>query len=318
MSERIGNRVEVSDDEVGSLNKVVAPQKPASTQADATEPRAAPAPQAKAKAEEGEEKGTDWVEIEDPKLKARFNRLYRHTKEANERAEKTERQIALLAEQNGKLQKALESIAGGLKDKETQAELANLKKSAKEALATGDTEAFMEVNERLLEIKQEAKKPPAPAVEAQPAISQTELQVLQSWQTAKGDDGEPIRPWAMPDHAEFAATQDMIQRVSNEPGMANASIRELLREVDKRMARILSDDDDEDETPNPVRRAFASPRGRPAPAERQSTALSNQERVIAEAMFMGGRGSLAKTAKEAHELYLKQKRLTGRAVAVED
>jgi hypothetical protein len=318
MSERIGNRVEVSDDEVGSLNKVVAPQKPASTQADATEPRAAPTPQAKSKAEEGEEKGTDWVEIEDPKLKARFNRLYRHTKEANERAEKTERQIALLAEQNGKLQKALESIAGGLKDKETQAELANLKKSAKEALATGDTEAFMEVNERLLEIKQEAKKPPAPAVEAQPAITQTELQVLQSWQTAKGDDGEPIRPWAMPDHAEFAATQDMIQRVSNEPGMANASIRELLREVDKRMARILSDDDDEDETPNPVRRAFASPRGRPAPAERQSTVLSNQERVIAEAMFMGGRGSLAKTAKEAHELYLKQKRLTGRAVAVED
>lgn len=318
MSERIGNRVEVSDDEVGSLNKVVAPQKPASTQADATESRAAPTPQAKAKGEESEEKGTDWVEIEDPKLKARFNRLYRHTKEANERAEKTERQIALLAEQNGKLQKALESIAGGLKDKETQAELANLKKSAKEALATGDTEAFMEVNERLLEIKQEAKKPPAPAVEAQPAISQTELQVLQSWQTAKGDDGEPIRPWAMPDHAEFAATQDMIQRVSNEPGMANASIRELLREVDKRMARILSDDDDEDETPNPVRRAFAAPRGRPAPAERQSTALSNQERVIAEAMFMGGRGSLAKTAKEAHELYLKQKRLTGRAVAVED
>jgi hypothetical protein len=35
-------------------------------------------------------------------------------------------------------------------------------------------------------------------------------------------------------------------------------------------------------------------------------------------MFMGGRGSLAKTAKEAHELYLKQKKAIGRAVAVED
>jgi len=312
-TERIGSRVEVSDDEV------VAPQKPAATQTPSPEPRAASAPQAKAKAEEGEEKGTDWVEIEDPKLKARFNRLYRHTKEANERAEKTERQIALLAEQNGKLQKALESIAGGLKDKETQAELASLKKSAKEALATGDTEAFMEVNERLLEMKADAKKP-VPVVQPQdtpPPISQTELQVLQNWQNAKGDDGESLRPWAMPDHPEFAATQDMIQRVSNEPAMANASIRELLREVDKRMARIFSDDDEE-EIPNPVRRAFASPRGRPAPAERQSTALSNQERVIAEAMFMGGRGSLAKTTKEAHELYLKQKRLTGRAVAVED
>lgn len=311
MSERIGNRVEVSDDEVAT------PQKPAAPQATSPEPKPTAAPKAQAKAEEGEEKGTDWVEIEDPKLKARFNRLYRHTKEANERAEKTERQIALLAEQNGKLQKALESIAGGLKDKETQAELATLKKEAKEALATGDTEAFMEVNERLLEMKQESKKPPAPAAEAAPPITQTEMQVLQGWQTAKGDDGEPLRPWALPNHPEFAATQEMIQKVANEPGMGNASIRELLKEVDKRMARLM-DDDDEDDTPNPVRRAFASPRGRPAPAERQQTNLSNQERVIAEAMFMGGRGSLAKTAKEAHELYLKQKKAIGRAVAVED
>jgi hypothetical protein len=310
MTERIGNRVEVSDDEVSAA------QKPAATQAPAAEPKPA-APKPQAKAEEGEEKGTDWVEIEDPKLKARFNRLYRHTKEANERAEKTERQIALLAEQNGKLQKALESIAGGLKDRETQAELADLKKSAKEALATGDTEAFMEVNERLLEIKQEAKKP-APAAEAAPAITQTEMQVLQSWQSAKGDDGEVLRPWAMPNHPEFAATQEMIQKVANEPGMGNASIRELLKEVDKRMAKLMDADDDDEDTPNPVRRAFASPRGRPAPAERQQTNLSNQERVIAEAMFMGGRGSLAKTAKEAHELYLKQKKAIGRAVAVED
>ena len=311
-TERIGSRVEVSDDEV------VAPQKPVATQAPSPEPRAAPAPQAKAKAEEGEEKGTDWVEIEDPKLKARFNRLYRHTKEANERAEKTERQIALLAEQNGKLQKALESIAGGLKDKETQAELADLKKSAKEALATGDTEAFMEANERLLEIKQEAKKPADPPPEAAPQITETERQVLNGWQNAKGEDGEPLRPWASEGHPEFASMKDILNRVANAPGMQDAPIREILREVDKRMARILSPDDEDEDTPNPVRRAFASPRGRPAPAERQSTALSNQERVIAEAMFMGGRGSLAKTTKEAHELYLKQKRLTGRAVAVED
>jgi hypothetical protein len=311
-AERIGNRVEVSDDET------VSPQKPAETQPAAAPARPVPALKAQAKPEEGEEKGTDWVEIDDPKLKARFNRLYRHTKEANERAEKTERQIALLAEQNNKLQKALETIAGGLKDKETQAELADLKRSAKEALATGDTEAFMEVNERLLEIKQETKKPaPAPADAAPQPISQTEERVLHTWQQATGDDGEVLRPWAQPNHPEFAATLDMIEKLSKEPEMANASIRELLKEVDRRMAKVL-DIDDEDEPRNPVRRAFAAPRGRAAPAERQSTALTNQERVIAEAMFMGSRGSLAKTAKEAHELYLKQKRLTGRSVAVED
>jgi hypothetical protein len=311
-SDRIGSRVEVSDDEVAAPQASPAPQTP--TESKPPQP-AKPAP----KGDDAEESGTDWVEIDDPKLKARFNRLYRHTKEANEKAARTERQIALLAEQNGKLQKALEAIAGGLKDKETQAELADLKRSAKEAWATGDTEAFMEVNERLLEIKQETKKPPPPpAAEAVAPISPTEKQVLENWQSARNDDGDLLRPWAAPGHPEFAAALDIIQKVGKEPGMVDAPIREILREVDRRMSRILAADDQEDETPNPVRRAFASPRGRPASGERQSTALSNQERVIAEAMFMGGRGSLAKTAKEAHDLYLKQKRLTGRAVAVED
>lgn len=307
MTERIGSRVEVSDDDVP-----VAPAKAPVAKPEAAAPKAAP----KAVDQEPEEKGTDWVEIEDPKLKARFNRLYRHTKEANERAEKTERQISLLAEQNSKLQKALETIAGGMRDKEMQAELATLKKDAKEALATGDTEAFMEANERLLEMKQSAKKEAEAPAPAEPAISQTEMQVINTWQQQKDDEGEPLRPWAMPNHPEFASTQDLIQRVTR--AMPDASVREILREVDKRMEKILGADDEDEDQPNPVRRAFASPRGRPAPQERERTSLSTQERVIAEAMFMGGRGSLAKTSKEAHELYLKQKKAMGRVVAVED
>jgi hypothetical protein len=307
MTERIGNRVEVTDDEVP-----VAPAKAPVAKPEAAAPKAAP----KAVDQEPEEKGTDWVEIEDPKLKARFNRLYRHTKEANERADKTERQISLLAEQNTKLQKALETIAGGMRDKEMQAELATLKKDAKEALATGDTEAFMEANERLLEMKQAAKAPPEKPAQSESVISQTEVNVINAWQGQKDDDGEPLRPWAMPNHPEFASTQDLIQRVART--MPDAPVREILGEVDRRMEKLLATDDDEDERPNPVRRAFSSPRGRPAPQERERTSLSNQERVIAEAMFMGGRGSLAKTSKEAHELYLKQKKAMGRVVAVED
>jgi hypothetical protein len=299
--------VEVSDDDVP-----VAPAKAPVAKPEAAAPKAAP----KAVDQEPEEKGTDWVEIEDPKLKARFNRLYRHTKEANERAEKTERQISLLAEQNTKLQKALETIAGGMRDKEMQAELATLKKDAKEALATGDTEAFMEANERLLEMKQAAKAPPEKPAQSESVISQTEVSVINAWQGQKDDDGEPLRPWAMPNHPEFAATQDLIQRVART--MPDAPVREILGEVDRRMEKLLATDDDEDERPNPVRRAFSSPRGRPAPQERERTSLSTQERVIAEAMFMGGRGSLAKTSKEAHELYLKQKKAMGRVVAVED
>lgn len=301
------NSIEVSDDE--------APQAPAAKPAPkAPEPAPAPAPKAEAK----DEDGTDFVEIEDPKVKARFNRLYRHTKEANEKATRAERQISLLAEQNKKLQQALETMYAGMKDEKVQAELKSLKQQQKEALATGDTEAFVNVNERLLEIKQEAKAaPPQPAAPAQPSISSTEMKVLKNWQDAVGDDDAPVRPWAKPDHPEFATTQDMIRRVAGSADMADASIREILAEVDRRMAKLAKVDEDDDEPRNPVRRAFAAPRSnRPATQERSN--LSAQERLIAEMMFTGGRGALAKNAKDAHALYLKQKQALSRAVSVED
>jgi len=299
------NTIEVSDDEVGAAP---APQ---------PKPEAKPPePKAEAKPEPREEDGAEFVEIEDAKLKARFNRLYRHTKEANEKASRAERQVNLLAEQNKKLQQALETMYAGMKDEKTQAELKQLKQSAREALATGDTEAFINVNERLLEIKQETKASPAPAPQA-PAISDTEMKVLKTWQEQVGDDEEPVRPWARPDHPEFATTQDMIRRVAGSADMADASIREILAEVDRRMAKLMEPDDEDDAPRNPVRRAFSAPRSSRPPAQERS-GLSAQERAVAEMMFMGGRGAMAKSAKDAHALYLKQKQALTRAVSVED
>lgn len=299
------NTIEVSDDEVGAAP---APQ---------PKPEAkTPEPKAEAKPEPREEDGAEFVEIEDAKLKARFNRLYRHTKEANEKASRAERQVNLLAEQNKKLQQALETMYAGMKDEKTQAELKQLKQSAREALATGDTEAFINVNERLLEIKQETKASPAPAPQA-PAISDTEMKVLKTWQEQVGDDEEPVRPWARPDHPEFATTQDMIRRVAGSADMADASIREILAEVDRRMAKLMEPDDEDDAPRNPVRRAFSAPRSSRPPAQERS-GLSAQERAVAEMMFMGGRGAMAKSAKDAHALYLKQKQALTRAVSVED
>ena len=299
------NTIEVPDDEVGAAP---APQ---------PKPEAkTPEPKAEAKPEPREEDGAEFVEIEDAKLKARFNRLYRHTKEANEKASRAERQVNLLAEQNKKLQQALETMYAGMKDEKTQAELKQLKQSAREALATGDTEAFINVNERLLEIKQETKASPAPAPQA-PAISDTEMKVLKTWQEQVGDDEEPVRPWAKPDHPEFATTQDMIRRVAGSADMADASIREILAEVDRRMAKLMEPDDEDDAPRNPVRRAFSSPRSSRPPSQERS-GLSAQERAVAEMMFMGGRGAMAKSAKDAHALYLKQKQALTRAVSVED
>lgn len=309
-TERMSNRIEIADEEPAP--------RPAQTPAP-QQTQVAPKESNQAVPAEQDGDGSDWVDIEDPKLKARFNRLYRHTKEANAKAEKTERQVALLAEQNKKLQTALETYAAQQRDARTKAELASLKKEAKEALATGDTDAFLAVNERLTEIKQEVKKPePKAPAPQQTAINDSEMKVLQSWQSQTDDDGEPARPWARPGHPEFSATQDMIRRVVNMPDMQDAPIREILAEVDRRMVRVLRASDDDDDAPrNSVQRAFSSPRGE-RPQARERTTLSAQERIIAEHMFMGGRGSLARNAKDAHELYVKQKRALGRVVEVED
>jgi hypothetical protein len=309
----LASRIEVEDGDPPVPQPQRAEVKPEPSPETKPEPKPAPRQQ--------DEDGTDWVDIDDPKLKARFNRLYRHTKEANAKAEKTERQVQLLAEQNLKLQSALDKLVGGMKDEAKKKELASLKQDMKEALATGDTESFVSINERLVDMKREVSEPKDTAPAAPPPIPETEAKVLYSWQNQAGEDGEDLRPWAKPGHPEFAATQDMIRRIVGEADMQDAPIREILQEVDKRMAKLLGRDDDDEEAPPPprntVQRAFSSPRGS-RPAQRESVSLSAQERVIAEAMFMGGRGSLAKSSKEAHDLYLKQKKAMGRVVEAED
>lgn len=309
-TERMTNRIEIEDDEPAPPPAAPSP-KPAPKQA-------APEP----KAEKAD--GTDFVEITDDALKARFNHLYRTTKEAQERAARTERGMKALLEQNQKLFAAVQNLSDKQRDKEAQAEISSLRTEAEQALASGDTKTFTQVNERLTEIKAEqiaaAQVVPEPQQQAaQAPVTESELAALQKWQKATTSDGEYVRPWAIPGHEEFEAAQDMLRRVSASQQFQDAPVREILAEVDRRMVRILGVSEPDEEAANPVRRAFAAPQGKPAAARNPSRdSLSAEERKIAENMFIGGRGAPAKNAKEAHDLYLAQKRALTRVVAVED
>lgn len=307
--ERLSNSVEIDDDQIPT---------PAPQKAEAPpQPRQAP--------KEDREPGTEFVEIKDDALKARFNHLYRTTREAQERAARTERGMQALLDQNKKLFTAVQNLTAKQADKEAQAELSSLRSEAEQALAAGDTKTFTQVNERLTEIKAEqiaAQKAEvqeeAPAATA-PPVTDTEIATLNKWQQAKDANGEFVRPWAIPGHDEFEAAQDMVRRVSTSEQFRDATVREILAEVDRRMSRVLGVEQPQEEDANPVRRAFSAPQGRPsAPRAPSQTSLSAEERKVAENMFLGGRGAPAKNAKEAHELYLSQKRALSRVVAVED
>jgi len=307
-TERMTNRVEIDDDDVPPAPAPIATKEPSKEPVKTKEPD-----------------GADFVEIEDPQILARFKRLYRHTKEANERSEKVERQLGMLGDQNRRLAEAIGKLTSAHQDKTTRDELAALREEANTALATGDTKAFTEVNERLNEIKIEAKKADAEAkVEPVPEslVTDTELRILARWQHELDDDDKPVRPWAHRDHAEFAATQELIRKISARQDMEGATVREILAEVDKRMKRIAKEDASDDGDETPVRRAFSSPQGRPSPRAAGPQALTAQEKEIAERMFTGvGRYSVSKNAKDAHAEYLKQKTalgVAGRGIAVED
>ncbi len=308
--ERLSNSVEIDDDQIPT---------PAPQKAEAPpQPRQAP--------KEDREPGTEFVEIKDDALKARFNHLYRTTKEAQERAARTERGMQALLDQNKKLFTAVQNLTAKQADKEAQAELSSLRSEAEQALAAGDTKTFTQVNERLTEIKaeqiaaQKAEIQPEAPVATAPPVTDTEITALNRWQQAKDPEtGDYLRPWALPGHEEFESAQDMVRRVSTSEQFRDATVREILAEVDRRMARVLGIEQREDAEPNPVRRAFSAPQGRPsAPRAQSQTSLSAEERKVAENMFLGGRGAPAKNAKEAHDLYLSQKRALSRVVAVED
>mgnify|MGYP003671135001 CR=1 FL=1 len=250
--ERFTNRLEVTDDEGPAEKPVFVPKVDAKDEPPQQKAAAKPAPRPDPA---DEPDGSDFVEFDDPKVKARFSRVYRHAKEANERAERTANQVALLAEQNKKLQDAIGKLSSNIKDKDTRAELTTLRQEAKDALATGDTEAFTQAQERLVEIKLDNAKP-EPKDEAEggedeaPQITETELKIMAAWQGQKNADGKFVRPWAVPGHQEFSSTMEMVRKISSRPDMKDATVRELLSAVDRRMRAMLDDGDE----PAPQRR----------------------------------------------------------------
>lgn len=320
----------VIDDNEGPESVVETPKPGLVRKEEAAAPRQAP--KKAVKEADPEPDGTDFVELEDEKVKARFKRLYRHQKEATERADRTERAMHLLAEQNQKLYQTVEKLIADSTSKKTQEELKTLRQEAKEAIASGDADAFTEVNERLVEIKAEEKarqareqtreqtrQPPAAG-----GVSQEDLAVLRRWQSAEGEDGEPLRPWAQRDHEDFATTQEIMRKVSASERFKDATAREILAEVDRRMKAIYNDsdgdsgDNEDEDDGNAVRRAFSAPRTAGNPKTRDRAGLSAREKVIAEAMFLSGRNSVAKNAAEAHAIYQRQRAAIGRVVVEED
>lgn len=168
--------------------------------------------------------GTDFVEFPDPKLEARFRRIYgnmKSTERANEALREHLTQITKVAEENRAELAALK--AGSSADQ--------LKTEIVKAKERGDARAEVELTDRLGKLRQ--TPPPAP-LPPPPMAEPLELHEARAWESEVGADGNFLRPWAQPQHPDFAKAMSVTKTLVGDPAFGG-DVLKVLTEVDKRM-----------------------------------------------------------------------------------
>jgi len=182
-----------------------------------------PAPETKAPAKEPD--GTDFVEIEDPKLAARFRRLYGHVKSL-------ERGNHALVEHTTALQKKLEEITGLVETGQTVAATKQIKDQLVLAKQRGDAAAEVELTDRLTKVnatpRQGTQLPPPPQTET------IELNEARQWESETDAEGNFLRPWAQPTHPRFNEAMALAKTLVGDPTVG-ADMTRVLSAIDKKM-----------------------------------------------------------------------------------
>lgn len=253
------------------------------------EAQEAPVEQAVSEAVIAEESpdGTDFIDFEslDPKVKARFDRIYRNMKD-NERAliesARTQRQ---LVERLTKLEKS------DINSKSANA-IANLNRQKAQALEEGDAALVVELDNKIRAVEQSQNYQPAPIDVPEPAsggLSPQEEAQMESWAAEKSETGELKRPWADPGHPLHQKAASLGYAVMQDP--TKYTLEEQLAEIDRLMGV---------ETGSPKRVSpgvLPTGEGGRRPGKKQ-VGLTPDQKAIARVMYPE-----AKSASEAEERY---------------
>lgn len=179
--------------------------------------------------------GKQFIDLETlaPAVKARFERIYGHMKE-NERA------VAESAKVNRALIERLEK----LENSEIQQQITSLEARQKEAFESGDYDKAQEYANQLIDYKLAEKSRPETKIEVpephatdQP-LNDDQMDLLASWARATDADGNPLRPWAHPQHQDHQKAIRYIQAAAVDPDYDIESaegFKALLQSVDQRM-----------------------------------------------------------------------------------
>lgn len=231
--------------------------------------------------------GTEFIDFEslDPKVKARFDRIYRNMKD-NERAltesAKVQRQ---LVERLTRLEKS------DINSKSANA-IASLNAQKAQALEEGDAAAVVELDNKIRAVEQSQNYQPAPINVPEPSsggLSPQEEAQMEAWAAEKSESGEPLRPWADPGHPLHQKAASLGYAVMQDP--TKYTLEEQLAEIDRLMGV-------ENGSPKRVSPGVLSTgEGGRRPSKKQA-GLTQDQRAIARVMYPE-----AKSASEAEEKY---------------
>lgn len=178
-----------------------------------------------------EEDGKEFAEFGDPKVEARFKRIYGHMKQY-------ERSLEQAARDNAALAAKLEALETAHSKRETDSTLENLKQERKKAYEAQDFDRIAELDIHLARVLAERKEskpePVAPSPAAQPGWEAE----YEEWANEVDDDGNYVRPWALSKrHPLFEKSARITTEILNDPKFSGATIVEILPEIDARMSR---------------------------------------------------------------------------------
>ena len=238
--------------------------------------------------------GTDFIDFEqlDPKVKARFDRIYRNMKE-NERA------LSTSAEVQRKLVDRLTNLEKSDINNKGQNAITYLNAQKVEALDEGDSAKVIDIDNKLRAVEQSQKYQPQPIEVPQPQVgglSPEDESLMERWAGERDDGGTLRRPWADPGHPLHQKAASVGYAVMQDPELF--TLGEQLSEIDRLMGS-------EDARPQRISPGVlpAGEGGRRTGKSRPG--LTTDEKAIARAMYP------EKGTGDAEKAYLQAKQNLG-------
>lgn len=148
-----------------------------------------------------------------------------------------QRSFGAFREHNSALEAKLNQLSQTVTRKETDETMDSLRTQKVEALEKGDYQRVALLDEQIFDQKVKAQTPPQRQPEPDPAavLDPADADAVLGWAREMDQNGNIIRPWAVPGHPLHKKLEGEATAVLADPRFNGLPARDILREVDRRM-----------------------------------------------------------------------------------